>query len=110
MEELKIASKLANMCDERKDSNSEEDDEPIQTTRKHGQSRPKKVNTRKLILNLSKQGFLKSTNNGLLWNVNGLVNYKSLNMMLINLIIELQCLAGVVFVYFFHLYIYLVFS
>jgi len=44
VEELKIASKWANMFDNRKDSNTEEDHEPIQTTRKHSKGMPKKAN------------------------------------------------------------------
>jgi len=34
------------MCDDREDFNIWEDDEPVQTTRISGKSRPKKVNTK----------------------------------------------------------------
>jgi len=42
--ELKIASKWTNMLNEKGDSNTEKDDDSIQTTRKLGRGRPKKVN------------------------------------------------------------------
>jgi len=54
LEQLKIASKWANMLDERNDSNSEEDDELVQTTRKFDPGRPKKVNIKSSKLRISK--------------------------------------------------------
>jgi len=54
VEELKITSKWANMINEGEDSNTENDDEPIQTTRK-------------LTLNPLKQKLLKIKS--LVWNV-----------------------------------------
>ena len=46
VEELKIVSKWTNMLDEREYSNFDEDDESVQTIRKLGQGRPKKISTR----------------------------------------------------------------
>jgi len=46
VKEFKLASKWTNMLNETEDSNTEEDDESIQTTGKLGKGRPKKVNTK----------------------------------------------------------------
>ena len=53
-DELKIASKQANMPNVKKYSNSKEDDEAYQTIRKPGRNRPKKVNTKSSKPNISK--------------------------------------------------------
>jgi len=53
-DELKIASKQANMPNVKKYSNSNEDDEAYQTIRKPGRNRPKKVNTKSSKPNISK--------------------------------------------------------
>lgn len=45
-EELKLVFQWANMLDEMRDSNSEEDDELDQTTRKPGTGMVKKFNTK----------------------------------------------------------------
>ena len=42
------------MLDERKDSNTQENDESIQITRKPSRDRPKKVNTKSSKANISK--------------------------------------------------------
>lgn len=46
VEEMKLAFKRANMLDEREDSNTKEDDEPFQNTRKSGRDRLREVNTK----------------------------------------------------------------
>lgn len=54
VEGLKIASKRTNMFNERKDSNTKDDDKSVQTTRKCDKGMPKKTNTKSFKAKTSK--------------------------------------------------------
>ena len=55
VEEPKIVSKLANILNKREDSNFEEDDEFVETTRKLCQAMQQKVNTKSSKAKISKK-------------------------------------------------------